>query len=1175
MNTSSAVTAVPTATPTLQTFTLEECLANCPENIDSTSNIDSQDLLKDASVDWEDIGTQLVWSVVFQVLILLTSKLFQRLYSQEDVSIILAFRKWIQSTLTSTGDSKKLYCAWLWMDLMCSAVTVLLWYAKTYEQDVAGWMQTVESITSTFFLFNYCQNMFAHEFSPGYVMGVDALVDAITIPPLILQNWSPEVWLSFSYARSWSAVSAYLRIDSTGVLANWFSDMTQGYIIALIEFVAFVSCLSSTILVFEVLGDFSWLQDEFHLTTMGPISGYQMFYWMVTTVSTVGYGDYAPTTVLSRGCICIFIPLGVIFFTVITGQVVELQETAASGRGRLHLKRGASPHAILAGGAVTSVSTVTVRSFLEEILHRDRPVRPHVVIFSSDPINDGMRNLLKEPWLKGHVTWLRGHPVNPQDLARCQIQAVEMVFILGDLFSQAMDKEDQANSMLASVFLKYNPEMKMRLMLLRPASRQMALNLGVSLDRCVAINELKASIVARSCMCPGFSTFLTNLFRLEYDDDGCKSENEKKSLIPPWSREGMDSAEWLKHPIFQADWVDEFMHGSENDLYGVQLHPKFHGMNFCEVALRLVRDHAIFLLAAQVEGRLVIHPGRSAVLTAKTVVFVAAENLRATNAIQPPGFREGDWRKVFSEQRKSKKRVLTKKQGPPGATALLKSQAFLGSSKEKKPSLLAPVVTKAAKPNKVGMPWQPMVGKAGGGKAAVFGLIPQEPKIADDGGTLASDDNNGEVQLELLKQNKKGEFFVIIAQDGSLWQQVTRIIAPLLEARSEARIIVLAAAACPENTKQQFKQVAFIHADIHCMDTLRACGVKFAKMVMVLSSQPTTLTDADLDRTNLITVTLIEKLFEGLSVAPFVLLDIHSPQNVRQLFNDCPKVIPPSALGKDDPSPQDSLQSGKRTSSAHPRYCGGRIVSRSHLVKFFATAFYTPGCLELAEALAVPEATGQTSSTLLVPALHEFWGRRFMDVYEEIISKFDLIMIGLSRTPSDPMNTIPFVYAFPPRDAVIIPSDQLYLIGTTAAVEGILRSAGKPVLKFTAAYGFRNIQILLRKIKLKKSEYRFVEIMACPSGCLNGAGQSKGSGDTPEEAKQTVSRGRGGGLLSFRGSIQDARRQSDCAKNIFRMAGWSIIGNGKRNAACTISPKRKYGRSLHKQLVITCVLFGK
>ncbi|KAK3250959.1 hypothetical protein CYMTET_39687 [Cymbomonas tetramitiformis] len=68
--------------------------------------------------------------------------------------------------------------------------------------------------------------------------------------------------------------------------------------------------------------------------------------------------------------------------------------------------------------------------------------------------------------------------------------------------------------------------------------------------------------------------------------------------------------------------------------------------------------------------------------------------------------------------------------------------------------------------------------------------------------------------------------------------------------------------------------------------------------------------------------------------------------------------------------------------------------------------------------------------------------------------------------------------------------------------EVALEVEGKPVLKFAAAYGFRNIQTLLRKIKLKKSEYHFVEIMACPSGCLNGAGQSKGPGDTPEEAKQ-------------------------------------------------------------------------
>ena len=50
---------------------------------------------------------------------------------------------------------------------------------------------------------------------------------------------------------------------------------------------------------------------------------------------------------------------------------------------------------------------------------------------------------------------------------------------------------------------------------------------------------------------------------------------------------------------------------------------------------------------------------------------------------------------------------------------------------------------------------------------------------------------------------------------------------------------------------------------------------------------------------------------------------------------------------------------------------------------------------------------------------------------------------------------------------------------------------GDPVapLKFAVAYGFRNIQTLIQKIKRKRCDYQFVEVMACPSACLNGGGQ--------------------------------------------------------------------------------------
>ena len=41
---------------------------------------------------------------------------------------------------------------------------------------------------------------------------------------------------------------------------------------------------------------------------------------------------------------------------------------------------------------------------------------------------------------------------------------------------------------------------------------------------------------------------------------------------------------------------------------------------------------------------------------------------------------------------------------------------------------------------------------------------------------------------------------------------------------------------------------------------------------------------------------------------------------------------------------------------------------------------------------------------------------------------------------------------------------------------------GAPPLRFAAAYGFRNIQGLMRKVKLGRCEYDYVEVMACPSG---------------------------------------------------------------------------------------------
>lgn len=68
--------------------------------------------------------------------------------------------------------------------------------------------------------------------------------------------------------------------------------------------------------------------------------------------------------------------------------------------------------------------------------------------------------------------------------------------------------------------------------------------------------------------------------------------------------------------------------------------------------------------------------------------------------------------------------------------------------------------------------------------------------------------------------------------------------------------------------------------------------------------------------------------------------------------------------------------------------------------------------------------------------------------------------------------------------------------------EVTLEKEGKVLLKCAIANGFRNIQNLVQKLKRKRCDYDFVEILACPSGCVNGGAQIRHS--TESSAKDMI-----------------------------------------------------------------------
>jgi len=71
--------------------------------------------------------------------------------------------------------------------------------------------------------------------------------------------------------------------------------------------------------------------------------------------------------------------------------------------------------------------------------------------------------------------------------------------------------------------------------------------------------------------------------------------------------------------------------------------------------------------------------------------------------------------------------------------------------------------------------------------------------------------------------------------------------------------------------------------------------------------------------------------------------------------------------------------------------------------------------------------------------------------------------------------------------------------------EVTLEGDGKTLLRFARAYGFRNIQNVVRRLKLQnRCEYDFIEIMACPGGCTNGGGQIRPNSN--QESKKLLLR---------------------------------------------------------------------
>ena len=519
-----------------------------------------------------------------------------------------------------------------------------------------------------FYIVDYLQRLVRKGFSPLAPFQKDCVLDVFCAVPLILQGRYVKCWLSVTYARALAVLWTFEDLEATGVSIPFItSDLRLRLVTTTFRLMALVFCFAGTMFIMEFLGNPRGFHDTFVEAEMGSISFHTMCYFVLVTISTIGYGDFSPATLMGRTFLLVVILGGVAFFSYETSELLSLRALEASGRGGFRPRRPGGGHVLVCGGAVAAGSA-TLADFLQELCHPFRghgdDATPEVVVLASSEPTPALRRLLARRFARRHVVLLAGSPLSPKDLARARTAQADMALVLADLAAPDVAAEDEETVLAAAALHRLHPSLPLRVMLIRRDSKRLAVTAGLPRTACVAEQELGPRLMALAVRCAGSGSLLSNIVRLTPPPRGGPFEEGSAAAmlaartLHRGGRPGGGAA-GLAHFTTETGavarhaprWLREYAAGAAQSLHGVVLGPQMDGLAFHAAAAQLYATYGMLLLAVQHDGHVVLNPAAesdAAVLRAGGVAFALA--LSAEHVAHAAGGAESSgrmWKAAF------------------------------------------------------------------------------------------------------------------------------------------------------------------------------------------------------------------------------------------------------------------------------------------------------------------------------------------------------------------------------------------------------------------------------------------------------------------------------------------------------------------------------------------------
>ncbi|XP_051174206.1 calcium-activated potassium channel slowpoke isoform X24 [Leptopilina boulardi] len=481
-----------------------------------------------------------------------------------------------------------------------SIASLIIYFIDASSEEVERCQQWSNNITqqidlafNIFFMVYFFIRFIAASDKLWFMLEMYSFVDYFTIPPSFVSIYLDRTWIGLRFLRA-------LRLMTVPDILQYLNILKTSSSIRLAQLVSiFISVWLTAAGIIHLLENSG---DPFEFTNPQQLSYWTCVYFLIVTMSTVGYGDVYCQTILGRTFLVFFLLVGLAVFASWIPEITELAANRCKYGGQYNRERGRR-HIVVCG----HITYESVSHFLKDFLHEDREDVDVEVVF----LHRKEPDLELEGLLKRHYTtveFFQGTMMNAVDLERVKVHEADACLVLANKYCQDPDAEDAANIMRVISIKNYSDDIRVIIQLMQYHNKAYLLNIPSwdwkQGDDVICLAELKLGFIAQSCLAPGFSTMMANLFAMR---------------------------SFKTSPDTQA-WQNDYLQGTGCEMYTETLSPSFTGMTFPQASELCFTKLKLLLLAIEIKGgeagadsKISINP-RGAKIAANTQGFFIAQS---------------------------------------------------------------------------------------------------------------------------------------------------------------------------------------------------------------------------------------------------------------------------------------------------------------------------------------------------------------------------------------------------------------------------------------------------------------------------------------------------------------------------------------------------------------------